>query len=361
MAKLVTVYTDAYRDFEPTDMSYIRWLKISEALARRGHQVDIATNESILHQKNSPFPMGQNLRRILLPKVRWSDYDVVKTLFHIGFDTLETYGGKDHPFIISKLGSVVGPIDMNGIYFYGKKREQFFLTQKKINQTSKYVTVLNASAKELWTNSLGPRDNILLVPGGVDPYIPPRSKNPYPKEKHTRCIFAGHVYTKHSQPEANTVIINKLNKLGKLLSDLGVRLYMVGSGDVRKLDERFVTYLGVAPYEEAWNYFHFAHVGIVVAAGQFMHNNESSKIYHYLRVGLPVVSEAGFPNDNVVIESRLGFVVQNGNLELMAQKIEEAAHKDWDRDYAINYILENHTWDKRVETYDRIMKEKFNS
>jgi glycosyltransferase involved in cell wall biosynthesis len=342
-------------------MSYIRWLKISEALARRGHKVDIATNDSILEQKNSPIPMGQNLRRILLPKVRWGDYDVVKTLFHVGFDTLETYGGKDHPFIISKLGSVVGPIDMDGVYFYGRKREQLYLTQKKINQTSKYITVLNASAKELWTTCLGPRDNILIVPGGVDRYVLPPSKNPYPKEKHPRCIFAGHVYSKHSQPEANTVIINKLNELGRLLSDLGARLYMLGSGDVQKLDERYVTYLGVAPYEEAWNYFHFADVGVVVAAGQFMHNNESSKIYHYLRVGLPVVSEAGFPNDNVVIESRLGFVVQNGNLELMAQKIEEAAYKDWDRDYAINYILENHTWDKRVEIYDRIMNEDLNN
>jgi glycosyltransferase involved in cell wall biosynthesis len=341
-------------------MSYIRWLKISEALARRGHQVDIATNESIWLQKNSPIPMGQNLRRVPLPKVRWYDYHAVKTLFHKGFDTLETYGGKDHPFIISKLGSVVGPIDMDGIYFYGKKREQLYLTQKKINQTSKYITVLNASAKELWTTCLGSRDNILIIPGGVDHYVLPPLQNPYPREKHIRCIFAGHVYTKHSQPEANTFIINKLNKLGKLLSDLGARLYMLGSGDVRRLDDRYVKYLGVAPYDETWNYFHFAHVGVVVSAGQFMHNNESSKIYHYLRAGLAVVSESGFPNDNVVVESRLGFVVQNGNLELMAHKIEEAANKDWDRDHAINYILENHTWDKRVEIYDRIMKEKFN-
>lgn len=361
MANIVTVYAGEEREFKPSDMSYIRWLKMSEALARLGHEVDIATSEPVWKRNKSPIIMGRNLRRVPLPEVRWSDYHAVKTLFHKGFDTLEAYGGKDHPFIISKLGSVVAPVDMGGIYFYGKKREQLYSTQERINKTSKHITVLNQSAKELWKTCLGPRDNILIVPGGVDRYVPPPSRDPYPEGERIRCIFAGHVYTAHSQPEANTVIIDKLNELGKLLGGLGMRLYMLGSGDVRKLDERHVKYLGVAPYEESWDYFHFARVGVVVAAGQFMHNNESSKIYHYLRAGLPVVSEAGFPNDNVIIESGSGFVVQNGNLGLMAQKIKEAADKSWDRDHAVNYILENHTWDKRAEVYDKIMKENFHN
>ncbi len=64
----------------------------------------------------------------------------------------------------------------------------------------------------------------------------------------------------------------------------------------------------------------------------------------------------------VKVESRLGFVVENSNSGLMAQKVEEAAHKeDWDRDYAINYMLTNHTWDKRVETYDRVIKQPLNT
>ena len=134
---------------------------------------------------------------------------------------------------------------------------------------------------------------------------------------------------------------------------------MLGTGDVRKLDRKYVDYLGVVSYEKSWDYFYFANVGVVVSAGKFMHNNESSKIYHYLRAGLPVVSEAGFPNDNIITESKLGFIVENGNLELMAQKIEETANIDWDQNYAINYILENHTWDKRVEIYDKIIKSRF--
>lgn len=358
MARIVTVYNN--RRFQLVDMSYIRWFKISEALARRGHQVDIAMGRFSRWWWKAPKPPRMsNLRRVPLDKIRWHDYDVVKTLFQEGFDLLSQRGGADHPFIISKLGSVVGPQDMPGIYFYGRMREKLYETQQRIHQASKYIALLSQPARELWIECLGPRDNILLVPGAADREVSAPRRDPYPERGRPRCIFAGNVYGPDSQPEANRVLIDKLNRLGKLLSNRGIRLYMLGPGDVQQLDRRYVTYLGVVPYEQAWSYFHHADVGIVVAAGEFMHNNESTKTYHYLRVGLPVVSEAGFPNDNVVTESKLGFVVENGNMERMAMRIEEAARANWDRDYGINYILRHHTWDKRVEVYDKIIKDRF--
>jgi glycosyltransferase involved in cell wall biosynthesis len=354
MAKIVTVYND--RSPRLVDMSYIRWFKISEALARRGHQVDIATKEFSGWRRRSQIEMGTRLRRVPISEVRWHEYDVVKTLFHRGFDLLQVHKGLDHPFIISKLGSVVGSEDMAGIYFYGKRREALYETQIQISQNSKYVTLLSNPAKDLWAACFGSHGNLLLVPGGVDRDVPPPSHDPFPPGGEVRCLFAGNVYDQFSQPEANAVLIDKLNKLGKYLAAKGIRLYLLGLGDVRRLDPSYVTFLGVVPYEETWNYFYFSHVGIVIAAGKFMHNNESTKIYHYLRVGLPVVSEAGFPNDHVVTESGLGFVVENGNLELMAERVELATHTDWNRTRAIDYILENHTWDKRVEVYDSIIK-----
>jgi len=305
--------------------------------------------------------MGENLRRVRVCDVRWSDYEAVKTLFHLGFQTLETYGGTSHPFIISKLGSVVAREDRDGIYFYGPNRENLYAIQERINRTSTYVTVLSEPAKELWQACFGPRANLLLVPGAAEKVVPPPRRDPFPRDDRIRCIFAGNIYTEQSQPEANRVLVDKLNRLGRLLSAAGVRLYLLGPGDVSRLDGRHVTYLGMIPYELSWDYLHFAHVGIVVAAGPAMHNNESTKIYHYLRVGLPVVSETGFPNDDVVRQSRLGFVVENGNLELMAQRIEETAHTDWDRESAIRYILANHTWDGRVEVYDQILRRNFGS
>jgi len=368
MAKIVTVYTHKpqlhdfkYGDLIPIDMSYIRWYKISEALARLGHRVDMAIPDPFGEWiKNSRSSNGNNVRKIPLSNIKWKDYDVVKTLFDLGIETLESYGGINHPFIISKLGSVVGSEDMEGVYFYGDIRKKLYQTQEKINKYSKFVTVLTKPAKELWIKCFGEKDKVLLVPGGVEGVIPRPNKNPYKTKNKKKCLFAGNVYTKSSQPEANRVLIEKLNTLGRLLKQEDIKLYLLGPGDVSQLDKRYVGYLGFKSYEKTWDYLYFADVGIVVSAGKFMHNNESTKIYHYLRIGLPIVSERGFPNDYVITESKLGYIVENGNLEKMAQKIEEAAHrKDWDREYAINYILINHTWDKRVDIYDKIMKEYF--
>jgi hypothetical protein len=364
VARIVTVYTNWNRDFEPSDMSYIRWLKISQALSERGHQVDIATNEKAFGgawwRRKSEICMSPNLRRIPLGSVRWRDYDAVKTLFHWGFETLEQYGGASHPFIISKLGSVVGPADMDGIYFYGDVRKKLYSTQERINRISKYITLLSNPAKDLWEDCFGPKQNILLVPGAVDRIIPSASSDPYPQDGRPRCLFAGHIYVPQVQGQANIAIVNKLNRLGELLAGRGVRLYVIGSGDVKRLDSEWVSYLGVVPYSETWNYLHFASAGLVVSAGSHMHNNESSKIYHYLRAGLPVVSEQGFPNDYLIDQSGLGFSCKSGDMELLAETIDRAIHTKWDRDAAVRYILNHHTWDTRVETYHQLMREGLN-
>src|SRR5207247_11000831 len=146
---------------------------------------------------------------------------------------------------------------------------------------------------------------------------------------------------------------------GELLRGRGCRLYMIGVGDVSRLDPGCVTHLGFVSHEEAWTFFGHAHVGIVVSAGAFMHNNESSKIYHYLRAGLPVVSEAGFPNDFLVREAGLGEVVENGDMHAMAAALLAAGERGWAREHAIRYIVVHHTWDARVETNDRLIRRHF--
>ena len=104
--------------------------------------------------------------------------------------------------------------------------------------------------------------------------------------------------------------------------------------------------------------FH-ADVGIVVSAGAFMHNDGRTKLYHYLRAGLPTVSESGFPNDSVVTESGLGYVVPSGEMETMAAWILDAACHPWERASAVRYILEHHTWKARMRTYDDLLRAHF--
>jgi glycosyltransferase involved in cell wall biosynthesis len=194
------------------------------------------------------------------------------------------------------------------------------------------------------------------VPGATDSSVPSPGDDPYPKEHPVRCIFAGNLLWKSYGGGANAGLVDKLNRLGESLARRGIRLYTMGTGDGADIDPRYVTHLGALPYDETWNYFYHADAGIeMVKTDGFMHNNESSKIYHYLRAGLPVVSEEGLPNNGLIEEAKLGFIVENGNPELMAEKIETAAHAQWDREYAVKFIVENHTWEKRALIYNEII------
>lgn len=357
MARIVTVYNTERDVFNtPRDMAHIRWIKISEALARLGHQVDIASAELGMRLTGRPVQMAPNLRRVPLTRVKWHEYDVVKTLFHQGFDTLQRLSGGDHPFIIAKLGSVVGPEDMPGIYFYGSQRERMLRTQMEIQKRARFVTVLSPPAQSLWEQCMGHHSGFLLVPGAADTHLPAPGRDPFPVGQGIRCVFSGNLY--NVQPEATRVLSDKLNALGEQLAPRG-RVFVVGPGDRSQLDSRWVTHLGSVAYRESWDHLHFASVGVVVSAGTFMHNNESTKIYHYLRAGLPAVIESGFPNDHVVSESGLGHVVRNGDIRALADAVIDAATRAWDRTGAQRFILEHHTWDVRAQVYQEVLAQHF--
>jgi hypothetical protein len=202
---------------------------------------------------------------------------------------------------------------------------------------------------------------LLLVPGAAETRLPSPGPDPYPNPRGAgpRVVCAGNFYSNApgSQPEAHLTLAGKLNGLGARLRSRGGHLYVLGTGDAASLDPTGVTYLGVVPYDQTWDYLRHADVGLVVSAGPFMHNNESTKIYHYLRAGLPVVSESGFPNDHLVRETGHGFLVEPGNLDEMARVIEEAAGRSWERGRAEAHILQHHTWEVRARVYDTVIRE----
>ncbi len=359
MARIISVYRAlpkpadlAENNFLIRDMGYLRWFKMADALARRGHEVELAVPDRAVSWRN---PYG--LPQVALSSVQWREYDVVKTDFHRGYETLEAFGGAEHPFIISKLGSVVGPEDRLGIYFYGDIRQHLYRLQERLHRRSRVVAVLNDMGRRLLTECHGERDNVVCVPGAADRHLPSPGADPYPEPRtaRKRVLFAGSVYTADTQPEANRILVSKLNTLGKHLIERDTQLFMIGQGDLDDLDRRYVNYLGSIPHDRTPDYFLHANAGVVVAAGEWHHNNESTKIYHYLRAGLPVVTESGFPNEFLIHESGLGFVAPAGRMDLLADRLAEAIHAPWDRARARDYILRGHTWDHRAAVYDSVL------
>jgi len=348
--KIATVYRkDPLDHFLACDMSLIRWLKISESFAERGYDVDVIVNAK------SGLPATRNLRFLSYNEVDWSRYDVVKTLFHEGFDSLCSSGGDRHSFIISKLGSVVGHSDQTeGVHFFNEEREGLFETQKKINERSRYITILTQQSRQLWEREHRRTSNLLFVPNGVDRTIPPPRENPYGAFSDKIAVYIGNLYI-DTQKEVNLLWQTRLNSVGRLLRAKGIRLFLVGHGNTSQLDADAVTHLGPVDYRRIWDYQYFADVGIVLAQGHVQHN-ESSKIYYYLRTGLPVVSEAPVPNNHIIQEAKLGFIPEYADDRMMANMVEDAIFHKWDREGAVNYMLEHHTWDRRIDVYDRLIK-----
>ena len=331
------------------DMSTIRWLCISRALSHAGFSVDV-----IVNSENGVCRKGPNLRYVPKSRVDWNRYDVVKTLFHTGFDALTAYGGDSHPFIISKLGSVVGSRDgIDGVHFYGREREGFFETQRAIADKSRYVTILTEESSALWAREHGGGENILRVPTGVDRMVPLPSRNPYREFSEKIAVFIGNFYAGR-QAEVNRLWQLKLNDLGHLLRGKGIRLCVVGNGNSDVLDHRCVTYLGPVDHSRIWDYQYHANIGIVLAQGNIQHN-ESSKIYYYLRTGLRVVSERPVPNNHLIRTTGLGYVAEFNDSIMMADMIEAAANASWDSRPAIELMVKHHTWDDRVETYKQLI------
>ena len=121
-----------------------------------------------------------------------------------------------------------------------------------------------------------------------------------------------------------------------------------------KIDPDVVTCLGGVENDKVWDYHHFADVGLVLAQGAVQHN-ESSKIYYYLRAGVPVVSEDSVPNNYLIEQAQLGLISPYGNDEKMADLIQEATERPWGRQRAIAYMIQNHSWDSRASIYHNLL------
>jgi glycosyltransferase involved in cell wall biosynthesis len=332
-------------------MNYIRLFRMSEALARRGHYVDI-----VINRRPDAADTGPRLREIPFRNARWDHYDVIKTFFHNGFEALCAHGGERHPFVISKLGSVVGRHQTPGVHFYGQVRERLCELQDEIAARSRAVTVLTTASADLWKRTHEGGPELLLVPTGVDVRIPPLGPNPYPSIgiREPVVIYAGNLYPRDQQPEVSLLWQERLNRIGHALRRRGLRLVVMGAGDTRWLDPASARHVGAIDIERFWDWQRHASAGLVLAQGPAQ-DNESSKIYYYLRTGLPVVCEQPVPNSGLIEETGHGVLVDYDDVAGLAEAVADLVAHPPEGHGLVDYMLKSHSWDTRAALYGPLL------
>ena len=85
-----------------------------------------------------------------------------------------------------------------------------------------------------------------------------------------------------------------------------------------------------------------------------MQDNESSRIYYYLRTGLPVVCEYPVPNSTLIEESGHGIVVPFGAVDEFADAVAAVVESPLSRSEIIEIMIRHHSWDVRAALYDLV-------
>jgi len=350
-ARIAMMHKLGRAEFDMVAMCCIRTLRMAESLARMGHRVDIPGLGPEIEL------LAPGVRRVPIEGLAWSSYDLVKAEFHGGFDRVVAHGGGDHPFLVVKLGSVVGPKDTPGVYFFGDVWAALDATQHEIARRARSVAILTQPSIDLWQQVHGTNTPVLSVPTGVDAVIPPRRVDPYAALglSGRAVLFAGNIYD-DQQREVNLVWQDRLNRLGRALRRRGLTLVAMGRGSIDQLDHEAVHHVGTVPVDETWDWQRGALAGVVLAHGPGQHN-ESSKIYYYLRTGLPVLCERPVPNADLVSVTGCGALVELDDMEAMAAVAEDLAVRRPRFDDVAEATVRDHSWDERAARYTGLIAE----
>jgi glycosyltransferase involved in cell wall biosynthesis len=146
-----------------------------------------------------------------------------------------------------------------------------------------------------------------------------------------------------------------LNRLGKALGRRGIRLVVMGSGVRDLLDSSAILDVGPVANAESWDWLRHAQVGVVLAEGP-QDKNEKSRIYYYLRSGLPTVCERPVDNRSLVEETGHGIVVDYDDVEAMVDAAAGLVARPPRTPGLVDFMITHHSWDVRAAVYDALLE-----
>lgn len=337
--KIAIVY---FRDPRgPRDgMDLIRWRELARELWQLGHEVDMVSPAA----PTTVIAQGFGIRN-LSEVVDWDAYDVVKTRSHK--DILSV---PEHRFIVSRIGRVV---DAHQPSHQWALREERIQCQRLVHARSRAVIFTCPEAIPRWQDLYPDGPSCFVLPTGCPTFTPEPSKNPYTTERNV--VFVGSL--------TSSRFVERLNALGRALKARSVHLYFLGRNQLdlyretdEDLDPFFVTTLGCVEESRTWDYLYHADVGVTFARSADVADSDSSKLYYYLRAGLPTVSEEHVASNYLIHETGFGSVARYNDIGDMADRALEWIGRREGSVSVQDFMIRNHSWECRARLLEAYLR-----
>ncbi len=273
-------------------------------------------------------------------------FDLVKTCYHQSIHFL----GKHEGPVVSRIVRVV---DEELPKRDDKSRRELMACQELIAERAQAVALNNSLNADRWLAGYGRKQRIVLTPTGCPPAIPPAGPDPYP-DGEPAILFLGSLASSH--------MAGMLNEAASRLEGIA-RVHLLGANKTGLYGEEIPLHPGITLHpprleEEIWNFIRFARLGIALATADLAFDNDVSKIYNYLRGGLPVLCEEPILQGELVGQTGLGAVFRFGDKAGMVEAALKLLDTPWEdkRETTMEFMAKDHSWDNRVETYVELFR-----
>ncbi|MFZ5868810.1 MAG: hypothetical protein ACOYXY_23225 [Thermodesulfobacteriota bacterium] len=327
----------------PTGVDLVRLRAIAGGLIRRGLSVDVIAPVHEAGMIDGVIPVKP--LEVLDDGGR---YDLVKTSYHFSIKLIDKYEGP----VVSRIVRVVDhELPQRDEPF----REDLLSCQELIRQRASALVLNNRENEARWRQIYGPEPRVVFVPNGCPLDIPEPGSDPY-DTRHPAVLFLGSV--------AAARMVDMLNAAARLLQGRAT-IHLVGlnkacmyGGDERCVLDSLIVDHGEASHDRVWDYIHHAQAGIALATGLHPFDNDISKIFDYLRGGLPVVSEEGILQNQLIARTGFGRIFAHDSADELVSGILEILESPpvASKDQVMVFMAREHSWERRVDEYVKLFQ-----
>lgn len=274
-------------------------------------------------------------------------YDLVKTCYHQSIRLVDArFSGP----IVSRIVRVV---DQTWPKRDEQLRAELLACQDLISQRACAVALNNQENQKRWLQAYNSPRRTVLTPTGCPRHIPGKGASPYHTSKAV-LLFLGSL--------ASSRMVILLNKLAERCLDRA-EVHLVGRnksslyGKETPLSSLVVDH-GEQSEPGLWNYLLHADLGLALAASPHVFDNDLSKVYFYLRAGLPVAIERPAIQTDLVNSLEYGQSFAYGSVRKLVTVCRELIQSPpRNRSSVMERMAMEHSWEKRADVYLGLFQE----